>query len=115
MSSFSISTIEEYQLIDIGIKVKEIFSARKVENGSVSVSVSHTTAAILIIKDESRVLQDWLVFFKEGKDPNTTSSSLGREKILPVQNGKIILGDREHIFLAELNGPQRREVTVEVC
>ena len=114
MNSFSTATLEGYQFVDISLRVREIVSASKVENGFVTISVPYVTAAVLIIKDELELLQNWLAFFKRKGDPHIISRLLGPKKVLPVRDGKIILGPRQHIFLAELAGPQTREVMVQV-
>ncbi len=129
MNSFSIATLDKYQLVDIGLKVRKAVLESRVENGFVLIFVPHTTAAILITEDEWRLLQDWLNFFKKivsgfhfqhseldgNGDAHIISGLLNAGKTLPIQNGKIVLGKYQHIFLVELDGPQKREVTVQVC
>ncbi len=115
MNSFSTATLDRYQFVDISLRVREIVSASKVKNGLVTISVPYVTAAVLIIKDELELLQNWLAFFLKNGDPYIISRLLGPKKVLPVRDGKVILGDRQHMFLVELEGPQKREVTVQVC
>ena len=128
MQNFTVATAGRYQLVSISKNVQNMVSKSKIENGLVLIFVPHTTAAVLITENEPRLLQDWLKFFtrmvsgfrfQHGKpdsngDSHIISGLLGSTKILSVEDGWIILGAHQHIFLVELDGPQKRNVMVQV-
>ena len=131
MNEFIVITAGRYQLIDIGFEVKRIVLDNKVKNGLVLVTVPHTTASILITENEPRLLQDWLAFFERivsefdfqhnrnefenNGDSHIIAGLLSPEKLFPVQNEMIFLGQYQQIFLVELDGPRKRKVIVQVC
>lgn len=127
MNEIKISTKERYQLINITEQVEEIVRKRDVEREFVSVSVPHSTAAILLTENEEGLKEDWLTFLKkfisgfsfkhdridDNADSHIISGLIGQEKSLPVENGKIIRGTWQQIFLLELDGPRNRRVIIK--
>ncbi|OGI24949.1 MAG: hypothetical protein A3J76_03875 [Candidatus Moranbacteria bacterium RBG_13_45_13] len=129
----------QIEFIDIIHEVEEIVAESKIQNGQVLIYSGHTTAGIAINENESLLLQDFqrmlyrLVPIDERYSHDlfelkrTTRSDgrsnghshcknllVGASEIIPVENGKMLLGKLQSIFLVELDGARKREVMVQV-
>ena len=128
VKEISINTDERYQLKDITKEVEEIIARSKLKSGICLVFVPHSTAAIILTENESGLKNDWLKILKkivEGEsfehdriddnaDSHLLSGLLGQGKVLPIENGHLVRGTWQNIFLVELNGPRTRRVTINL-
>ncbi len=125
MKEFEISTQKRHQLIDITDKVEKTIEESGLKNGIVLIFVPHSTAGILLTENEKGLKRDWLAVFKKlasgdfqhnkidnNADSHILSGLIGQGKNLPVQNGRLIRGTWQQIFLAEFDGPRTRKVIV---
>jgi len=124
----SVSTQNHYQLVDITSQVEEAVAKSKIKNGLCLVFVAHSTAAIVLTENESGLKNDWLKILKklvEGEefehdriddnaDSHILSGLLGQGKVLPIEDGKIVRGTWQQIFLVELDGPRTRRVNIKI-
>lgn len=126
----TVSTKDKCQLIDLTEHVEEIVSESKVETGLCLVHASHATAAIICNEHESGLIHDILNKVKELFPPNAgylhdriddnasshvASALIGASRTFPVQNGRLVRGTWQNIFLLELDGPRtRRSVSVQI-
>jgi len=127
IKEISVSTQNRYQLIDITDEVEKVVTESKIKDGLCLVFVAHSTAAIILTENESGLKNDWLKILKkivEGEkfehdriddnaDSHILSGVLGQGKTLPVENGRIIRGTWQQIFLVELDGPRTRRVVIK--
>ncbi len=128
MNELSISTQERYQLLNITSQVEKIVAESKVKDGLCLVFVPHSTAAVILTENEPGLKRDWFKILKklvEGEkfehdqidnnaDSHLLSGLLGQEKVLPIENGRIIRGTWQQIFLVELDGPKTRKVVIKI-
>lgn len=124
----SIKTNQRYQLLDITDRVEQIITQIKAKNGICLVFVPHSTAAIVLTENEEGLKKDWLAVLKklvsgfdfahdridDNADSHILSGLLGQGKVLPIENGKLLRGTWQQIFLVELDGPRARKVIVKV-
>lgn len=125
IKEITLSTQDRYQLIDITDKVEQ--AVRGIKDGLCLVFVPHSTAAIILTENESGLKNDWLKIFKKlikdeifehdridnNADSHLLSGLLGQEKTLAIENGKLIRGTWQQIFLVELDGPRKRRIIVK--
>ena len=129
----------QIEFIDITHEVDEIVKESKIQNGQVLVFSGHTTAGIAINENESLLLQDFqrllyrLVPIDERYSHDlfelkrTTRSDgrsnghshcknllIGVSETVPVENGKMLLGSLQKIFLVEMDGGRKRKVIVQI-
>lgn len=129
----------QIEFIDITHDVDEAVKESKIQNGQVLVFSGHTTAGIAINENESLLLQDFqrllyrLVPIDERYSHDlfelkrTTRSDgrsnghshcknllMGVNEVVPVENGKMLLGSLQSIFLIEMDGARKRSVIVQV-
>lgn len=124
----TVETEKKYQLINISALVEDAAAHSKVNNGLCLVFVAHSTAAIILTEDEPGLKKDWLKLFQKlvgnekfehnridnNADSHLLSGLLGQGKTLPVENGRLVRGAWQDIFLAELDGPRKREIIVKI-
>lgn len=123
--------------MDITPRVEKVVGKSSVKDGQVLVFARHTTAAIIIQESEPGINKDLhkllhsLAPKDEGhyhhakspdhqkdKMPNGHSHVqhvlLGSSEIIPLANGKMMLGTFQKIFLVELDRTRMREIVVQV-
>lgn len=123
---FRVSTRNRYQLVNVTGEIDEIIRKSGVKDGLCFVFVPHSTAAIILTENEEGLKKDWLSVLKKlvlgfdflhdridnNADSHILSGLIGQGKNLPVQNGRLIRGTWQQIFLAEFDGPRTRKVIV---
>ena len=128
--AITLSTREKYQLVDLTETVEEIVSESQVAKGLCLVHASHATAAIICNEHESGLIHDLLRKVKEIFPPSAgylhdriddnasghiASALIGASRTFPIENGRLVRGTWQNIFLLELDGPRsRRTVNVHI-
>lgn len=128
IKEFRIATENRYQLIDVTGEVEKIIGESGIKEGLCLVFVPHSTAAIVLTENEESLKKDWLAVLKKlvsnfdflhnqidnNADSHILSGLLGQGKILPIENGKLVRGTWQQIFLVELDGPRKRKIIVKL-
>ena len=129
----------QIEFIDITHDVEEFVTASGVKNGQVLVFSPHSTASIAINENESLLLQDFqrllykLVPIDERyshdlfelkrtvrSDGRSNGHShckdflLGASETIPVEEGKMLLGEHQNIFFVEMDGARKRDIIVQI-
>ncbi|MGB9553982.1 MAG: secondary thiamine-phosphate synthase enzyme YjbQ [bacterium] len=123
--SFILNTSRPQELVDITVQVEKIVRASQVKNGICHIHSGHTTTAITVNENESRLLEDFLklldswvprIGWSHGANAHSHLKSLiiGNSRTLPVFQGSLDLGTWQSVFFLEMDGPRRRQVTVTV-
>ncbi len=126
IKEFRVSTEKRYQLIDITEKVEQIIDQAGLEQGQILIFLPHSTAGILLTENEEGLKQDWLNLLKKiisgtdflhnridnNADAHLLSGLIGQGKNLPIENGQLIRGTWQNIFLAEFDGPRTRKIII---
>lgn len=129
METITVRTEKRCQFVDVTDKLAE-FVARKggKEAGALIAYVPHTTAGITINENaDPSVITDILghlekmvpegghFLHSEGNsDAHIKSSLVGSSVIVPIENGKMVLGTWQGLFFAEFDGPRRRKLHVKL-
>lgn len=137
--TIKIETKSQIEFVDITEAVEEILADSGVREGQVLVYSPHTTASVVVNHNESMLLQDFMRILyqlvpvsdryshdlfelnrSKASDGRSNGHShcksmlLGVSETLPVTKGKMILTERQSIFLAEMDGGRNRELVVQV-
>ena len=127
--SFSIGTRRRCEMVDITGHVAKLARQSNIENGDVIVYCPHTTAGITINENaDPSVCHDILLTLDEllpqhrkgyrhmegNSDAHVKSSLIGPSQQIIIQDGKLVLGTWQAIFLCEFDGPRTRNVIVQV-
>ncbi len=129
MPEITIRTRSKEELLDITSEVERVVRDSGAKDGVCIIFSLHTTAGILInenadpsVKSDilmalSQAVPDNLPFtHAEGNSPAHLKSTLvGHSLIIPIENGRLLLGTWQGILFAEFDGPRDRRVAVTVA
>jgi secondary thiamine-phosphate synthase enzyme len=124
-SHFRVKTRKKISRIDITKDVERAAKDLGAKSGALLVSVPHTTAAVTVgetwdddvTTDVERALSAWVPDVRfdhaEGNSPaHFLSEAIGVSCLVPLEDGKPVLGRWQGIVLIELDGPRERTVRV---
>lgn len=125
-TNFQVSTTRKVERVDITGEVRRVVEAVGVARGAVLVSVPHTTAAVTVGenwdpdvgRDIEKALPAWLPDVRfdhaEGNSPaHLLSEVVGGSRMIPLDEGRLVLGRWQGVFLLELDGPRTRTVRLD--
>jgi secondary thiamine-phosphate synthase enzyme len=126
---------EKQQLFNLTGALREAVHTAGIQNGFAGMYSQHTTASVFVTESQEALLDDVVQFFqevvKDGRPykhncpefsdcdrQNATAHLrallLGQSVMVPVVDGKPLLGQFQSVMLAEFDGPRRRAIHVQV-
>ncbi len=128
METIQVSTQGKQDFQDITDRVQSAVNAAGIQDGICYLFCPHTTAGIILNENwDASVQHDLGVGLNrispsrpeyrhgEGNSPAHLKSSLvGAAQFVPVENGQLVLGRWQGIFLADFDGPRTRKIYVKV-
>ena len=128
MYTFNINTPARTVMVDITRRVQELVVSSGVESGICTVFIPHTTAGVTINENAdpdvvSDILMETnkLVPFSDGYEhaegnsaAHIKASLFGFSVQVIIENGRLVLGTWQGIYLCEFDGPRNRKVHVKV-
>lgn len=125
---FKVETDKKTQLINITSKVEDIIKNDNIKSGYCIIFIPHTTAAVTInesadpdvCRDIEYKLDDlipWHDNYKHGEGNSAAhvkSSLVGSSERVIINNGQLLFGTWQGIFLTEFDGPRLRKVQVKI-
>ena len=134
--TLNVESAKPFELVDVTPQVEDAVRESSIEAGTALIFSRHTTAAIVINEAEPGLLQDMERMLErlapraieyahnamartipnepENGHAHSRHLLLGASETVPVVDGRLHLGTWQRVFLAELDGPRRREVVVQV-
>ncbi len=128
--TFYVSSSRRRELIDVTSKVEERVSKSGIKDGLCHVFVPHATAAVIANEHERGLMNDILRALEmivppdanwahnlidNNADAHILASIIGPSRSFPVENGRLVRGTWQNIFVVELDGPRgARRVVVTV-
>ena len=134
-----IKSESQIEFIDITDKVEEIVENSGIREGQVLIYSPHTSAGIVINHNEAMLIQDFmrllyrlvplgdryshdLFELKKNQISDGRSNGhshcktmlLGTSETVPVDGGKMLITERQSIFLAEMDGARKRDVVIQI-
>src|SRR5437762_5451869 len=134
-TSFTLNSEEGTEVTDITKLVREAIQQFPVSAGIALINTLHTTCALFINEFQSALIDDLkglvekLVPERDGyrhDDPRFSdcergnahshlrSALLGRSVALGINHAELMLGRFQSIIFAELDGPRKREISIQV-
>jgi secondary thiamine-phosphate synthase enzyme len=128
LARLEVQTRNRTEMVDITAGVQSQVAKSGVQSGLVLVWVPHTTAGLTVNENaDPSVRRDLLAALdrlvpREGdyrhpegnSDGHIKSTLCGRDVTLIVEDGALVLGTWQGVFLCEFDGPRRRSVLVRV-
>jgi secondary thiamine-phosphate synthase enzyme len=128
LHSLSVETSRKRDFVDVTARVQDVVHASRVADGICLVYSPHTTAGVTLNENaDPDVVSDLLGAFDdllgdearfrhaEGNSGGHALTSLvGPSVALPIQDGRLSLGQWQAIYLCEFDGPRRRTLQVQV-
>jgi secondary thiamine-phosphate synthase enzyme len=125
----TVNTAARSQMVDITDRVAKAVQQRAVKDGFVIVFVPHTTAACTIQENaDPDVQSDLLAKFEQlvpqmetyyqhdegNSDAHVKTSMVGNSVTVLIENGRLVLGRWQGIYLVEFDGPRERRVNIKL-
>jgi len=124
--ALTLTSSSRRELIDITDEVVDFVNENRVRNGLCMISAPHATAAIIANENEQGLVRDLLAKIEDlfpsssnyahnaiddNADAHLAAAFLGHSRAFSINNGRLVRGTWQNIFLVELDGPRsRREV-----
>jgi len=130
-----VETRSKQQLLDLTSSLKQAVVKAGIQNGVVGVYSQHTTASVFVSECQSALSHDIMEFLgtvvedsypyrhnsPEYSDCDRKNAAshlrallLGQSVLVPVVDGKPVLGQFQSILFAEFDGPRQRALRVQV-
>lgn len=127
-SLLSIKTNTGKEILDITQQINSLIAKNKFSEGICHLFVTHTTCALTTGEvgegtddDLLEVAEKFIpiINFRHGHDPShawshMASSIIGSSLTLPVKQGALHLGTWQNVLMVELNGPRKRQLTINL-
>jgi secondary thiamine-phosphate synthase enzyme len=132
-------TKTQFEFIDITDKVEETIANSGIREGQALVFVPHTTMGVAVNFNEPMLLQDFMkIMYRLAPVDDQYSHDLfelkktrtadgrsnghshcksfltGVSQVVPIEKGKLMLGERQHIFIIEFDGARKRDALIQV-
>jgi len=128
LQELMIRTLAHTCLENITGRINQLVRDSGVRSGVCHVYVPHTTAGITINENaDPHVVQDILMeldkripwrdgyrHYEGNSAAHIKASLLGFSEILLIENGRLVLGTWQGVYLAEFDGPRQRRVLVKI-
>jgi secondary thiamine-phosphate synthase enzyme len=128
MTELSVRTGARQEMIDITDRVGEALRQQGAREGMCHVFILHTTAGLTMNENWDPLVQKDIVSMlesafpsgapqrhSEGNSPAHLKASLvGSSVLVPVRDGKLVLGQWQGIYLCEFDGPRTRRFIVQM-
>jgi secondary thiamine-phosphate synthase enzyme len=128
LHGLQIETHARVEFKDLTNLIQGLIEKSGVQSGVCHVFVPHTTAAILVNENDDPALQKDLDQFlarlapreenyhhNDGNcDAHLKASVIGAGKTLFFENGRLVLGRWQGVYLCEFDGPRRRELRLKI-
>ena len=128
-NTLHIQTSRQNELVDITAQVKAVVAASRIGEGTALLYVPHTTCGLTIQENaDPGVQHDMLLLLAEiaprtdrryrhiedNSASHLQASAMGFSTFVFIQDGALVLGRWQAIYLAEFDGPRQRSVYVKV-
>lgn len=136
--TISLETGDGLSFCNLTASIKKFVEDSHISNGQVLIFTKHTTAGLRVNEDEKRLFEDIHLFLEKIAPKNAKylhddihlrdcppderlnghahlkSLILNTSEIIPVIDGKLVLGEWQNLFFIELDGSRKREVIVQI-
>jgi len=136
--TLSLDTSEQIEIVNLTPQIKSIAASSGISNGFAVITSKHTTTALFVNEFEERLLEDIKTFFRnlvpennnylhndiqlrdcppdepENAHSHIMAMLLSNSEIIPLIDSELAIGQWQSIMFAELDGPRKRSVQVQI-
>ncbi len=123
-----VRTSHRNELVEITAKVEALVRESGIQNGTVTLYVPHTTAAVTVnehadpsVRQDIEETLSRLIpagahyrHLEGNADSHVKATLVGPSETLLIRNGRLLLGTWQGIFFCEFDGPRTRRVWVQI-
>src|SRR5215213_8248800 len=129
MQTLKVQSNKREEMVEITREVEAVLRESEVQTGICVLFTQHTTCGLTINENaDPDVKRDMLLFlqktipqfyegfrhFEHNSDAHIKSSLVGSSVTVPFENGKLLLGRWQGIYLCEFDGARERKVLVQI-
>ncbi|MCK6473866.1 MAG: secondary thiamine-phosphate synthase enzyme YjbQ [Planctomycetes bacterium] len=129
MDILDVKTTQHSEFQEITKSVQAVVARSGAKRGHVIVYVPHTTAGVTInenadpdVRADMQADLERLVPWKQGyyrhgegnSAAHTKAALMGHSVLLPIEQGKLVLGTWQGVYFCEFDGPRSRKVYVQI-
>ncbi len=128
MYTAAVNTSSHQEIVDITRIVEDAVTKSGIKEGYCLVYLPHATAAIIVGEFEPNLESDYLRFFSEfvpksdyahnsidnNAEAHLKSAFFHSGKVLPISEGKLVLGTWQSIMLCDFDGPRSRRICMVI-
>jgi secondary thiamine-phosphate synthase enzyme len=129
MKTINIKSNKREEMIEITSEVENTLRESETKEGVCVLFIQHTTCGLTINENaDPDVKSDMLLFLKnlipqfyegfrhseQNSDAHIKSSFVGSSVTVPFENGKLLLGRWQGIYLCEFDGARERKVLMKI-
>lgn len=124
-----VETTARVEMIDVTDRIEKLIRTKGVREGFIIIHIPHTTAAVTVnehadpdVKHDILAKLDALIPHMESyyqhdegnSDAHLKASLMGTSVTLLIEQGKLLLGRWQGVFLCEFDGPRERRMNVKI-
>lgn len=128
MKTITVQSKKREELIEITSEIENFLREAEAKDGVCVLFTQHTTCGLTINENaDPDVKSDMLLFLKntipqfyegfrhyeQNSDAHIKSSLMGSSVTVPFENGKLLLGRWQGIYLCEFDGARERKVIIQ--
>ena len=128
IAQLEIATKSHAELVDITAAVQQAVREQGLQSGVCHIFVPHTTAGLTLnenwdpsVRADMLMMLDnivpWHDDYRHGEGNSAAhikASLMGSSQTILVEDGRLVLGSWQGVYLAEFDGPRRRRVLVKL-
>ena len=133
--NFQVPTSARIDVIDLTDRVMSYVRPFGIREGQVSLWSMHTTASLFVNESQKALVEDIVAFLERtvaqdayyrhndpehsdcdrgNADAHLRALLLGHSLTVQISGGEVVLGQWQRLLMAELDGPRRRTIRVQV-
>ncbi|MBC8215872.1 MAG: YjbQ family protein [Candidatus Marinimicrobia bacterium] len=128
MKTFTVPTMQRVDIVDITSDVQSAVADSSVRKGIIVVYVPHTTCGVMInehadpdVVRDIKMQFEKLVPYQAGyrhlegnSDSHIKTAMVGSSETIIIENGRLVLGTWQGVFLCDFDGPRTRKVHLKI-
>lgn len=128
MRYITVESVKREEMLDITAQLQDLAQDASIKKGAALIFCLHTTAAVTVNENaDPDVKRDILAFLSKrvpkneayfqhaegNSDSHLKTLATGSSLVVPIENGRLVLGTWQSVYLCEYDGPRARQAAVQ--